>query len=108
MCACTAAEPCDNHFELSCIMPSIGKPHLVPLKKTSLESLVTDYIIPLNDARSEEQSTTKIKKLLPTILRALWQEIVSPITDVLISIGTPHGSRIWWCPSSVFTILLSS
>ncbi|KAG8923868.1 hypothetical protein FRC02_010844 [Tulasnella sp. 418] len=31
------------------------------------------------------------------ILRALWEDIVQPIVDMLQSSNTQPGSRIWWC-----------
>ena len=40
------------------------------------------------------------------MLRELWSSVVEPIVAVLQDdIQLPPGSRIWWCPTSKFTIL---
>ena len=40
------------------------------------------------------------------MLRDLWSSVVEPIADMLRNdIQLPQGSRIWWCPTSKFTIL---
>ena len=39
-------------------------------------------------------------KDLPSILRTLWNDIVSLVVDCLTGIGIPEKSRIWWCPTS--------
>ena len=37
-------------------------------------------------------------------IRKLWDQIVSPIVDVLQTIH-PSRSRIWWCPTAEFSVL---
>ena len=40
------------------------------------------------------------------LLRDLWSSVVEPIASVLQNdIHLPAGSRIWWCPTSKFTLL---
>ena len=40
------------------------------------------------------------------MLRDLWSSVVKPIVTVLQNdVELPIGSRIWWCPTSKFTIL---
>jgi tetratricopeptide (TPR) repeat protein/CHAT domain-containing protein len=39
-------------------------------------------------------------KDIPPILRALWNDIVSPVVDRLAELGVPEKSRVWWCPTS--------
>ena len=39
-------------------------------------------------------------KDIPQILRALWNDIVSPVVDRLAELRVPEKSRIWWCPTS--------
>ena len=40
------------------------------------------------------------------VLRDLWSSVVEPITSVLENdVQLPAGSRIWWCPTSKFTLL---
>ena len=41
---------------------------------------------------------------LAIILRELWDEVVSPIVDILQTVH-PFQSRIWWCPTAEFTLL---
>ena len=43
---------------------------------------------------------------LKQMLRELWSLVVKPIVTVLQNdLQLPAGSRIWWCPTSKFTIL---
>ncbi|KAG9312086.1 hypothetical protein JVU11DRAFT_7369 [Chiua virens] len=43
---------------------------------------------------------------LRSMLRELWDNVVEPIVDVLQNdVQLPLHSRIWWCPTSYFTIL---
>jgi len=39
-------------------------------------------------------------KSISSILRTLWNNIVSPVIDHLAEMGVPEKSRIWWCPTS--------
>ena len=40
------------------------------------------------------------------VLRELWSSVVEPIASVLQNdVELRHGSRIWWCPTSTFTLL---
>ena len=41
---------------------------------------------------------------LASFLRRLWEQVVSPIVDFLQTI-LPFQSRIWWCPTSEFSVL---
>ncbi|KAG8216311.1 hypothetical protein J3R82DRAFT_6378 [Butyriboletus roseoflavus] len=41
---------------------------------------------------------------LAIMLRELWDEIVSPIVNILQTIR-PCPSRIWWCPTAEFSLL---
>ena len=40
---------------------------------------------------------------LVIILRDLWDEVVSPIVDFLLTVR-PLPSRIWWCPTGEFSV----
>ncbi|KDR70891.1 hypothetical protein GALMADRAFT_159709 [Galerina marginata CBS 339.88] len=35
-----------------------------------------------------------------SVLRKLWDNIVSPVVDSLTQLGVPEKSRIWWCPTA--------
>ena len=41
---------------------------------------------------------------LAFFLRRLWDQIVSPIVDCLLTTH-PYQSRIWWCPTAEFSVL---
>ena len=41
---------------------------------------------------------------LASVLRKLWDQIISPIVNLLQTIH-PLGSRIWWCPTAEFSTL---
>ena len=41
---------------------------------------------------------------LASLLRELWDDIVSPIVNVLHSVH-PYQSRIWWCPTAGLSLL---
>jgi hypothetical protein len=43
-------------------------------------------------------------KELAFFLRKLWDQIVSPIVDCLLTTH-PSQSRIWWCPTAAFSLL---
>ncbi|KAI9567945.1 CHAT domain-containing protein [Boletus coccyginus] len=45
-----------------------------------------------------------VTRELATFLRKLWDQIVSPIVDLLLTIH-PSQSRIWWCPTAEFSAL---
>ena len=45
-----------------------------------------------------------VMKDLACILRELWDEVVSPVVEVLLKFQ-PHGSRMWWCPTAEFSPL---
>jgi CHAT domain-containing protein/tetratricopeptide (TPR) repeat protein len=56
------------------------------------------YNVSQNRTRSEKESLIGFVM----ILRELWKEVVSPVITKLEEV-TAKGSRIWWCPTSVFT-----
>ncbi|KAF8436351.1 CHAT domain-containing protein [Boletus edulis BED1] len=45
-----------------------------------------------------------VTRELAAFLRKLWDLIVSPIVDVLLTMYPPQ-SRIWWCPTGEFSVL---
>jgi tetratricopeptide (TPR) repeat protein/CHAT domain-containing protein len=45
-----------------------------------------------------------VTKELASFLRILWDEIVSPIIDCLLTTH-PSQSHIWWCPTAEFSVL---
>jgi tetratricopeptide (TPR) repeat protein len=49
-------------------------------------------------------TTDDVTKELAFFLRKLWDQIVSPIVDCLQT-SHPIQSRIWWCPTAMFSVL---
>ena len=47
---------------------------------------------------------SNITRDLAIVLRELWDNVVSPIADFLLTIYPPQ-SRIWWCPTAEFSLL---
>ncbi|KAF8436541.1 CHAT domain-containing protein [Boletus edulis BED1] len=45
-----------------------------------------------------------VTRELTAFLRKLWDQIVSPIVDALLTTHPPQ-SRIWWCPTGEFSVL---
>jgi CHAT domain-containing protein len=48
----------------------------------------------------DQAAVSDPSKLILSILRDLWKDIVSPVVDCLDRLAVPHKSRIWWCPTS--------
>ena len=76
-------------------------PHHIPL------SITQDGV----RALSSKLATLSVRTLsmdvtedLTTVLRELWDKVVSPIVDFLQTVHPLH-SRIWWCPTSEFSLL---
>ncbi|KAH7887150.1 TPR-like protein [Phlebopus sp. FC_14] len=44
-------------------------------------------------------------KRMVKLLRNLWARVVEPVASALQTHGIQHGSRIWWCPTSDFSLL---
>ena len=42
---------------------------------------------------------------LRRVMKALWDRLVSKVIQKLTELGIPRGSRIWWCPTSILTML---
>ncbi|KAF8840585.1 hypothetical protein BDN67DRAFT_1011322 [Paxillus ammoniavirescens] len=50
-------------------------------------------------------STREISNGMIKVLRYLWTTVVSPVVVELEEVGVQKDSRIWWCPSPIFTAL---
>ncbi|KAF8837113.1 hypothetical protein BDN67DRAFT_957168 [Paxillus ammoniavirescens] len=64
---------------------------------TSAQSEVVQILEDLHVYSDKEISNDVVR-----VLRELWHTVVSPVVVELEKVVT-KGSRIWWCPSSVFT-----
>jgi hypothetical protein len=86
-------------------MPSVGNPVLVPLLAGEefglkyLKELVDSLQIALVRDGNKEQ------REFINVLRSIWRGVGCPIVDALSSLNIPRFGRVWWCPSSLFTLL---
>ncbi|KAI9567584.1 CHAT domain-containing protein [Boletus coccyginus] len=74
----------------------------IPLQITRED--VRDLSTELHTLITRASKRVDVTKPLVTLLRQLWDQIVSPIIDFLLTIY-PIGSRIWWCPTAEFSVL---
>ena len=78
------------HVDLPCSLPDVNQLRL------QLSELTQDVHAYGNNRES----------WVKQMLRELWSSVVKPIVSVLQNdVQLPPGSRIWWCPTSKFTIL---
>ncbi|KAG1758313.1 CHAT domain-containing protein [Suillus occidentalis] len=82
-------------------------PHQQP--PTSIQ-LPTDFeklarlVLALQEAIGKDPNPNGHQRALVKALRKLWDDIVHPVVENLAEIA-PRGSRIWWCPTSLFNFL---
>ncbi|KAG1744905.1 uncharacterized protein EDB91DRAFT_1080445 [Suillus paluster] len=95
-----------NASQYSCdalIISSVQDPIYVPLDIAWTE---------VSELSSEFQSLTgqfgssEHQHELVSILRKLWDHIVDPVVQALRESRVHRGSRIWWCPTAEFALLL--
>ncbi|KAF8122938.1 TPR-like protein [Boletus edulis] len=55
-------------------------------------------------ASTERAKKVDVTRELGSLLRNLWDQVVSPIMDFLLT-TLPLQSRIWWCPTADFSVL---
>ncbi|KAG2124894.1 CHAT domain-containing protein [Suillus clintonianus] len=94
--------------EYSCsaiIVTTSGEPHHVPLPSivlADLENLKDRFARAIPHAC--RMGPTELRTDLIVLLRAVWDNIMLPIVDVLEHVlKLKHGSRIWLCPTAAFT-----
>ncbi|KAG2133539.1 CHAT domain-containing protein [Suillus bovinus] len=82
-------------------------PHKQP--PTSIQ-LPTDWqklvklVLAVREAVEKEAGPKGNQTALIKALRELWNDVVGPVVESLGGIARP-GSRIWWCPTSLFNFL---
>ncbi|KAG2369070.1 CHAT domain-containing protein [Suillus spraguei] len=81
------------------IVTKDGPPRLIPLPDASLVGISTMS----NEFRDILRNTTEEKQLIP-VFRNLWEAVLAPVVEELLTI-VPKGSRVWWCPTSKLTSL---
>ncbi|KAF8423165.1 CHAT domain-containing protein [Boletus edulis BED1] len=64
---------------------------------------VRDLSVQLH-ASTERAKKFDVTRELGSLLRNLWDHVVSPIVDFLLT-TLPLQSRIWWCPTAEFSVL---
>jgi CHAT domain-containing protein len=47
-----------------------------------------------------QKGTNESSKDIVAVLRLLWNDIMRPIVNELVSLNIPENSHIWWCPTS--------
>jgi len=90
-----------NYRSDAIILHIKSPPLLVPLPKVQPNHL-THLAEQLTLARGLGAVADRSKEI-PPILRALWNDIVSPIVDHLAEMGVPEKSHVWWCPTSTLS-----
>jgi CHAT domain-containing protein len=87
------------------VVPTSGKPHHVPLPSITLADLMI-----LKDRftrairHASRMITAETRTDLIVLLRIVWDEIMSPIVNVLENVlKLKRRSRIWLCPTAAFT-----
>ncbi|KAG8221724.1 TPR-like protein [Butyriboletus roseoflavus] len=76
-------------------------PFHIPLSitKTHVRELSSEL-----DTLTLRAKSMDVTRDLGFLLRQLWDEVVSPIVEFLLTIHPSH-SRIWWCPTAEFSLL---
>ncbi|KAG1828569.1 CHAT domain-containing protein [Suillus variegatus] len=91
--------------ELSCdaiIIPHEQPPTSVRLP-TNLQKLA-ELVFAFREAVDKDAGPNGKQRALMEALRELWDAVVCPVVENLGGIAR-RGSRIWWCPTSVFHFL---
>ncbi|KAG1744328.1 CHAT domain-containing protein [Suillus occidentalis] len=87
------------------IVPTSGDPHHVPLPSIALADLIIlkdRFTRAIRHASRMNPKETRTDLIV--LLRIVWEEIMSPIVNVLENVlKLPRHSRIWLCPTAAFT-----
>ncbi|KAG8944371.1 hypothetical protein FRC03_002087, partial [Tulasnella sp. 419] len=78
-----------------------GDPVLVPLPDTRWSDINENARRFFVEIRSGIVDRPKILG----VLRKLWDDVVHPVVSKLQELNVTHGSRIWWCTTSILSIL---
>jgi CHAT domain-containing protein len=70
---------------------------------TDLKKLIT-LVLELREAIGKDASPKGNQTALIKALRKLWNDVVFPVVENLSAFAR-RGSRIWWCPTSLFNFL---
>ncbi|KAG2745480.1 hypothetical protein P692DRAFT_201848294 [Suillus brevipes Sb2] len=84
------------------IIPHQQPPTSIQLP-TNFENL-SGLMLALREAVEKEAGPKGNQPALTKVLRKLWDVVVRPVVKKLVEFA-PRGSRIWWCPTSVFNFL---
>lgn len=88
------------------IITKEGPPRLIPLPDASLVGIATmsdDFRGVLRNTGGLGEEKMREKQLIP-VFRRLWDAVLAPVVEVLLTIVS-KGSRVWWCPTSKLTSL---
>ncbi|OAX37427.1 hypothetical protein K503DRAFT_237241 [Rhizopogon vinicolor AM-OR11-026] len=92
----------------SCDAIIVSKAHLQPLHipltidLSSLVRLSTTFQACISPASEDSNS---VEENLRNVLLCLWVHVVAPVIRHLSLENVPRNSRIWWCPTSIFSTL---
>ena len=97
-----------NHSEYRCDALIVMAREVDPCICIPLDEHLYGDTIELHDefVRVRQESGVKSKKydeVLRRVMKILWDRVVSKIAQKLKEVGVPRGSRVWWCPTSVFS-----
>jgi CHAT domain-containing protein len=84
------------------IIPHQQPPTSIQLP-TNFENL-SKLTLALREAIKKEASPKGNQPALTKALRKLWDVVIRPVVEKLGEFA-PRGSRIWWCPTSIFNSL---
>ncbi|KAF9254203.1 hypothetical protein L218DRAFT_886780 [Marasmius fiardii PR-910] len=79
-------------------------PFIIGLEKDFYTKAV-EYHGAYLEARASTVQGKAFRSRLQPILEWLWEDVVSKVVNELKMAGVAEGSRIWWCPTSVLTVL---
>ncbi|KAG1900928.1 CHAT domain-containing protein [Suillus fuscotomentosus] len=88
------------------IITKDGPPRLIPLPDASLGGIAAlsgDFRNVLRNTAGVGEEKMREKQLIP-VFRRLWDAVLAPVVEVLLTIVS-KGSRVWWCPTSKLTSL---
>ncbi|KIJ64560.1 hypothetical protein HYDPIDRAFT_28497 [Hydnomerulius pinastri MD-312] len=84
-----------------------GAPVHIPFPEDSFMKILemsSEFQTLMKLSRNNSPDSTLIERRLAGVLRHLWDNIVCDVVRVLEQ-QVPKNSRIWWCPTGVFTSL---
>jgi hypothetical protein len=92
-----------SHSSCDAIIIPPKQPPISIQLPTNLEKICR-LAIELREAVEKEACPKGNQPALTKVLRKLWDDVIRPVVKNLDGFA-PRGSRIWWCPTSLFNFL---